>query len=310
MATDKEVVVIGAGPSGLAAGLYAGRAMMDTVVLERRIVGGQIVEAYDVDNYPGFPEGVTGPDLCEKMQRHAEKFGVEIISGEVLDVQLDGPYKRVITRDKEYRAPIVIIASGADHRKLGVPGEERLAGKGVSYCATCDGPFFRGKEVVVVGGGDAAVTEGVFLTRFVSRVKLVHRRQGFRAQAVHVKEARENEKIEFLLDTIVTEIHGEERVAGVSARNVQSGEEKQIDCEGVFVFVGHESNTDFLRDVLPRHAGDVIPVDYNMETEVKGLYAVGDVRKGSYRQVTTGVGEAVVAAMHGEKRIKTLVAEV
>ncbi len=308
MAENPDVIIIGAGPAGLAAGLYCGRALMKTVVLERLIVGGQIVEAYDVDNYPGFPDGVTGMELVERMKAHTENFDVQVVSGAVKDIVAEGPMKRVSAESGEYVVPIVIIASGADHRRLGVPGEKEFAGKGVSYCATCDGPFFRDKRLVVVGGGDAATTEGVFLTRFASEVKLVHRRQGFRARAVHMQEARENDKIEFILDTIVTEVHGNAKVTGVTLRNVRTGEESRLDCDGVFVFIGHEPNTRYLANLLPECAGDVIPVDYNMETDVKGVYAVGDVRKGSYRQVGTAIGEAITAAMHAEIRIKELTA--
>jgi len=187
-----------------------------------------------------------------------------------------------------------------------VPGEKEFAGKGVSYCATCDGPLFRGKRLVVVGGGDAALTESVFLTRFASQVKLVHRRSEFRARAVHVRQARENPRIEFVLDTVVTEVHGTEHVEGVTLSNVRTGQASQFDCDGVFVLIGHEPNTGFLMNILPEWAGGLIPVDLNMETDVRGLYAVGDVRRGSYRQVGTAVGEGITAAMHAELRIKDL----
>ncbi len=307
MTEASDVVIIGAGPSGLAAAIYCGRALMKTTVLERQIVGGQIVEAFDVDNYPGFPDGVIGVELAEKMLDHAKKFGVEVVNAAASDVVAEGPLKRVLADDGEHVAPILIIASGADHRKLGVPGESELAGKGVSYCATCDGPFFRGKKLVVVGGGDAAMTEAVFLTRFASEVNLIHRREGFRARAVHIREARENAKIRFTLNAVVTEIHGQDKVAGVTVRNVQTGEESRLDCDGVFVLIGHEPNTHYLKNLLPDYAGGVIPVDYNMETDVKGVYAIGDVRKGSYRQVGTAIGEAITAAMHAEVRIKELV---
>ena len=309
MSEELDVVIVGGGPSALAAALYTGRANMDTKILERQILGGQIVEAYDVDNYPGFPEGVTGPDLVEQMQAHAEKFGAEIEYEEVKDITLDGSMKRVITEKNEYVAPIVILASGADHRKLGVPGEKELSGKGVSYCATCDGAFFVDKKLVVVGGGDAATTESLFLTRFASEIKLVHRRQGFRARAIHKENAQNHEKIEFILDTIVTEIHGDEKVEGVTLKNVQTEETRYLECDGVFILIGANPNTEYLQSIMPKYAGTVIPVDFNMETEVKGVYAVGDVRKGSYRQVGTGIGEAITAAMHSEERIKSLMEE-
>lgn len=309
MSADFDVIIVGAGPAGMGTALYAGRAMMDTLVLERTGAGGQLAEAYDVDNYLGFSEGLSGPELADKMKDHAQRFDAEFRSERVQDVVEEGNLKRVITDSAEYLAPIVVIASGASHRKLEVPGEERLSGSGVSYCATCDGAFFRDQKVVVVGGGDAATTEGVFLTRFASKVSLIHRRQGFRARAVNVREARENEKIEFVLDTIVTEIVGDEKVEGVDVRNVQTGEENRIDCDGVFIFIGHEPNTEYLHSILPQHAADIIPTDMNMETDIKGLYAVGDVRLGSYRQVSTAVSDGVIAAMHAERRIKKLQAE-
>ncbi len=306
MSKDYDVVIVGAGPAGLSAAVYAGRALMSTLVLERSAVGGQIAEAYDVDNYPGFSDGIGGIELAEQMLEHAQRFGVELERTPCTDIQIDGAVKRIATDEGEYGAPIVIIASGASHRKLDIPGEKELSGKGVSYCATCDGPFFRDKKLIVVGGGDAAMTEGVFLTRFASEIKLVHRRQGLRARPVNAEAARQNEKMEFVLDTIVTQIHGNDQVEGVTLKNVKTEEEYREDCEGVFIFIGHEPNTEFLGTLLPDYAGDVIPVDLNMETEIKGLYAVGDVRKGSYRQVGTAVGEGITAAMHAEHRFKQL----
>ncbi len=301
-----DVVVIGAGPAGLAAALYCGRALMRTLVLEKLVVGGQLVEAYDVDNYLGFDEGILGPDLVEKMKKHTERFGAKILSEGVEDITADGPVKRVVTDAGGHTAPIVIVASGASHRKIGVPGEDRLAGAGVSYCATCDGAFFRGKRLVMVGGGDAAMTEGMFLTRYASEIKLIHRRQGLRAQVVHVNALRSQGNVEFVLDTVVREVLGDEKVEGVAIENVQTGERRRLDCDGVFVCIGHDPNTEFLKTLLPAYAGDVIPTDMNMETDVKGLYAVGDVRKGSYRQVATATADGVVAAMHAERRIETL----
>jgi thioredoxin reductase (NADPH) len=303
---NSDVVIIGAGPAGLAAAVYTGRALMKTTVLESRLVGGQIIEAYDVDNYPGFHEGISGAELIDRMVAHARKFDVEIVNAGADDVRLDGQRKRVRVGEDDYVVPIVIVASGAYHRRLGVPGEAELSGRGVSYCATCDGPFFRDKRVVVIGGGDAALTEGVFLTRFATSVTLIHRRQGFRGRPAHVEEARANEKMGFLLDSVVTEVLGTERVEGVRLRNVETEKESTLDCDGVFVFIGHDPNTGYLKNVLPGCAGGVIPVDYNMETDVPGLYAIGDVRKGSVRQVGTAVGEGITAAMHAEHRIKEL----
>lgn len=308
MAQKREVVIVGGGPAGLAAGLYTGRAMMETVVLEKLAVGGQIAGAYDVDNYPGFPDGVSGGELAELMLKQVEKFGVDVVYDEATDIAQDGTMKSVITLKGEYEAPIVIIASGASHRKLGVPGEQKLSGSGVSYCATCDGPFFHGKRLVVVGGGDASLTESLFLTRFASQIKLVHRRQGFRARTTYIDEAKANEKIQFVLDTVVKEIVGDKKVEGVVVSNVLSGEEHFIECDGVFVFIGSDPNTRFLKTLMPRYAGKVLPVDLNMETDMRGVYAVGDVRKGSFRQLGTAVGEGVTAAIHAETRLKTLLA--
>ncbi len=306
MADEWDVIVIGGGPAGLAAALYAGRSMMRTLVLEKLVVGGQLAEAYDVDNYLGFDDGILGPELVERMKRHAERFGAKIVSEEASDITADGPLKTVHTSAGEHTAPIVVVASGAYHRKLGVPGEDRLAGAGVSYCATCDGAFFKGKPLVVVGAGDAAFTEMAFLTRFATRIRLVHRRQGFRAQTVHVEEARKHEMIEFVLDTVIRDVVGDKSVEGVLVENVLTGEKGRIDCEGVFIFIGHEPNTAFLKTLLPQYAGGLVPVDENMETGVAGLYVVGDVREGSYRQATTAVSDGVVAAMHAETRIETL----
>ncbi|MBS3764481.1 MAG: thioredoxin-disulfide reductase [Planctomycetes bacterium] len=298
-----DIAIVGSGPAGMGAALYAGRAKRETLLFEKLGPGGQLAEAYDVDNYLGFTDGITGPELTEKMKNHAERFGAEIIREEVVDLIDEGELKRVVTGSNEYRAPVAIIASGASNRKLNVPGEERLAGAGVSYCGTCDGAFFRDKKLVVVGGGDAAMTEAVFLTRFASEIKLVHRRQGLRAEAMNIDKAKRNEKIEFVLDTIVTDINGENKVEGVTLKNVKTDKEWQHECDGVFIFVGHVPNTGYLKTILPQYAGELIPTDMNMETEVKGLYAIGDVRVGSYRQIATAVADGVVAAMHAEKRV-------
>ena len=309
MADEWDVIVVGAGPAGLAAALYSARAMMKTLAVEKSVVGGQLSEACDVDNYPGFDQGIMGGELVNKMKAHAERFGATIEAEAVEGITADGHLKTVHTDAGDHRAPIVIIASGAQRRKLEVEGEERLAGVGVSYCATCDGAFFRDKRLVVVGGGDAALTEMMFLTRFASEIKLVHRRQGFRAGAVHVREAQEHEKVEFVLDTVVREITGDKKVDGVAIENVQTGQVGRIDCEGVFVFVGQMPNTGYLKTILPECAGGVVPADMNMATEVKGLYAVGDARKGAYRQVATAVSDGVTAAMHAAEHIEALRAE-
>jgi len=306
MAEQRDVIIIGAGPAGLTAALYCGRSLLKTTILEKTVVGGQIIEAADVDNYPGFPDGITGYELIERMAAHTAKFGADTVSAGVNDIVLEGKLKRVITDQGDFVAPIVIVASGATHRKLGVPGEAELAGKGVSYCGTCDGPFFRDKRLVVVGAGDAAFTEALFLTRFASELKIVHRRQGFRARPWHTEQVRKNDKIELILDTVIPEILGNDKVEGVMLHNVKTDETWRHDCEGVFIFIGHIPNTSFLKSLLPDVAGGLVPVDTHMETSIPGLYAVGDVREGSSRQVGTAVGEATVAALHAEERISEI----
>jgi len=298
----RDVVIIGAGPAGLGASVYTGRALLRTAILESRLVGGQIIEAYDVDNYPGFPEGIAGAELIDRMVAQAQKFDVEVVNSGAEDVSVeDGGLKRVHVSGGDYVAPIVMVASGAYHRRLEVPGERKLSGRGVSYCATCDGPFFRDRKVVVVGGGDAALTEGVFLTRFASSVTLIHRRQGFRGRPAHLAEAQENQKMEFVLDTVVTEVLGEERVEGVRVRNVRSDQEWMLECDGVFVFIGHDPNTDYIADLVSLRPSGYIDVRDEVFTDVPGLFAAGDVADETYRQLGTSIGAGTRAAMTAER---------
>ncbi len=298
-----DVIIVGAGPAGLGAALYSGRALLKTLVLEKMGPGGQLALAYDVDNYLGFSEGITGPDLTDKMKDHAEKFGAEIKLENVEDLHINETGDKIVKAGANtYQAPVVVIASGASHRKLNVPGEDELSGAGVSYCATCDGAFFRDKKLIIVGGGDSALTEALFLTRFASHIDLIHRRRGFRGRPMNVENAREHEKISFILDSVVEEIIGDKKVEAVRVKNVKNDEEKVLDCDGVFVAIGHDPNTQYINNVLPEYAGKTVPVDMNMETDIKGLYAIGDVRVGSYQQVATAVADGVTAAMHAEKK--------
>ncbi len=294
---EYDIIIVGGGPAGLAAAVYTGRAELRTLILERLFVGGQVVQTYEVANYPGFPEGISGPELIERMQRQAKQFGAEFRTEEVQLIDLDGDYKIVRTDRNEYRAAVVILAMGADPRKLGVPGEEELRGRGVSYCGTCDGPFFRDKRVVCVGGGDAALKESLFLTKFASEVLLVHRRGEFRGEKVYQTQVREHPKIQLVLHTVVTRINGEEKVESVDARNVQTQEERRIPCDGVFIFIGADPNTNFLCNLFPTDCGGHVETDVHMMTSAPGVFAVGDVRKYSYRQIATAVGEGVTAAM-------------
>ena len=295
--TDYDVIIVGGGPAAMSAAVYAARAELRTLVLERKYLGGQVAITEKVDNYPGFPEGISGPDLIERMEAHARRFGVQIKFEEVVTVQLKGDVKEVRTDSAAYKCWAIILASGADSRKLDVPGEKELTGRGVSYCATCDGPFFRGKKVVVVGGGDAAVQEAIFLTRFVTSVTLVHRRDQLRAHALLQTEARSTPKIQFVWNTVVEEVLGKEKVEGVRTRNVVTNEKAVIPCEGIFVFVGETPNTTFIGDALPLCMGGHICTDENMRSQIEGVYAIGDVRGNSYRQVATAVGEGCTAAI-------------
>lgn len=301
MEKSYDTAIVGGGPAALAAAIYAGRAELKTVLLERIALGGQVALTHAIDNYPGFPEGVDGPALTEQMAAQARRFGAEIQTEEVIKVELDGNVKVVSTSENTYRAPTVILAMGADPRKLGVPGEEELRGRGVSYCGTCDAPFFREKKVVAVGGGDTALKEALFIAKFAREVVVVHRRQEFRAERIYQTEARKHPKINFELDAVVERINGEAKVEGVEIRNVKTDEKKELPCDGVFIFIGHVPNTDFLgKDLLPLDAAGHIEVDLNMMTAVPGIYAIGDVRKYSYRQVATAVGEGATAAMAAE----------
>ena len=301
MSNAYDVIIIGGGPAGLSAGLYASRARLKTLLLERSILGGQIVNSEHLENYPGFPDGITGFDLGELMRAQAEKFGLEIKYVEVQKVELEGAVKAIHSTEGEYTAKAVIIAGGATLQRLGVPGEERLTGKGVSYCATCDGPFFKEKVVAVVGGGDSAVEEAIVLTRFASRVIVIHRRDQLRASKIIQERAFSNPKIEFLWDTVVDEVLGDDMVAALKARNVKNGRISTLDVSAVFLYVGQRPNTEYLKGLIPLDEAGYIPTNERLETEVKGIFAAGDIRKNSSRQVITAAGDGATAALSAEK---------
>ena len=296
-----DVVIIGGGPAGLTAGIYAGRAQLKTVIVEKGLPGGQIAQTDEVENYPGFPEGISGPELASRMVRQAEKFGARIVMDEVLGLEkAEGGYL-VRGYERNYRARAVIVATGANPRRLGVPGEDKFYGRGVSTCATCDGFFYRDKEVVVVGGGDAAVEEGIFLTKFARKVTLVHRRDELRANKVAQKRAFQNPKMHFLFSPVVTEILGEDQVTGVRLKNLKTGEEYVYPTDGVFVFIGHEPNTAFLKGVVELRPDGYIAVRDEVFTSEPGIFAAGDVADPIYRQLTTSVGAGTRAAMMAER---------
>lgn len=296
-----DQLIIGGGPAGLTAGLYAARAGRRVALIEKAMPGGQAFLTSEIENYPGFPEGIGGPELMMAFQQQATRFGLEIINAEIVSVDLAGDIKTSTAADgKEYRARTVIIATGAQPKKLGVPGEEEFRGRGVSYCATCDGAFFRGKKVAVVGGGDSAVEEAIFLTRFASEVVLIHRREELRAINVLQERARSNEKIRFRLNHVVEAILGDQKVERLRLKHVVTGEVTEEDFDGVFVFVGTQPNTKFVEGVLALDEQGRIITNETMGTSVKGVFAAGDVRNTPLRQVATAVGDGAIAAYSAE----------
>ncbi len=298
-----DVIMIGGGAGALAASIYTCRADLKTLILERKYVGGQVIITTDVDNYPGFPDGINGVELIQRMEMQAKRFGVEIRNEEVVKIDVEAGKKVVTTDSAVYAAPILILAMGADPRKLDVPGENELVGRGVSYCGTCDGPFFRDKDVVVAGGGDSAITEAIFIAKFVKSMTIVHRRDTLRAEKILQNEITSNPKASFMWNSKIEKISGNNKVEEVSIVNVVDGGKKNLPCGGVFIFIGNEPNTGFLGNLLPADAGSHIETDQTMETAVKGIFAIGDVRKNSFRQIATAVGEGVTAAIAAEHRL-------
>ncbi len=296
-----DVVIIGGGPAGLTAGIYTGRAQLTTLILEKGLPGGQIAQTEEVENYPGFDEAVSGPELSQRMVRQAEKFGAKILMEEVQGLARQGDEFVVTGYDGQYRARAVIIATGATPRRLGVPGEDEFYGRGVSTCATCDGFFYRGKNVVVIGGGDAAVEEGLFLTKFADKVTVIHRRGELRANKEAQRRAFANPKLVWVWDTVVEAVVGDEQVTGVAVRNVQTGERSTLETDGVFIYVGHNPNTDYLGEVIELSETGYAKVRDDIYTNVPGVFAAGDVADEVYRQLATSVGAGTRAAMTSPK---------
>ncbi len=306
--TDHEydVIIIGGGPAGLSAGIYAARARLKTVLIEKGAIGGNIVNAWAVENYPGFADGVSGVDLTGAMHKQAVKFGLEVISTEVTGLNVKRKKKVVKTPEGNFSAGAVIITGGAERQKLNVPGEIEYAGRGVSYCATCDGAFFRDKVVAVVGGGDAAITEALELTRFATKVFVVHRRNELRATKIVQERAYAEKKITFVWDSVVVAVFGETFVTKIRLRNVKTGRESEIDVDGIFVSVGSRPVTGYLKGVVKLDASGAILVNDKMETDVPGVYAAGDIRSGSIRQVISAAGDGAVAAVNAGDYLETL----
>jgi len=302
----ENIIIIGSGPAGLTAALYTARAQLEPLVISGNQLGGQISITSEVENYPGFPQGTTGPELVQLMQQQAERFGARMLIDEVTEVSLKGgPPFSVKTYADTYTADAVIVTVGASPRRLGVPGEEQFIGRGVSYCATCDGFFFRDKEVLVVGGGDSAIEEGLFLTRFATQVQVVHRRQELRAGETLKRRALANQKLSFLLDTVVEEIRGNGKVEAVRLRNLKSDQVRELATDGVFIFIGHDPNSQLFAGQLDMDDQGYLVVDRKMMTNIPGVFAAGEIMDPIYRQIATSVGQGCAAAMMAERWLET-----
>jgi len=302
----EDLIIIGGGPAGLTAGLYAARSRLKTLLLEKLSPGGQVLLTDLVENYPGFPEGISGFELVERMKRQAESFGLTIQNQDVNQIGLSPSSKEVITDKGRLETRSLILTTGATPRKLSIDGEERLTGKGVSYCATCDGPFYRDQEVAVIGGGDTAIEEAIFLTRFASKVYLVHRRNELRATRLLQERAFSQKKIEFVWDTIPNRILGETGVEEIELKHVKSGELTRLRVNGVFVFVGYDPNNELVKGQLELDSQGFVVTNNNLETSVPGVFAAGDIRSKLLRQISTAVGEGATAAFAAERYLENV----
>ncbi len=301
-----DVIIIGSGPAGLSAAIYSARSALKTLVITGRAIGGQAAITAEIENYPGFPDGISGMELIRLMQEQAKKFGAEIQMDEVISVNLQEHPFTITTYSGDYRCKALIVATGVSPRRLGVPGEEEFIGRGVSFCATCDGFFFKDQDVAVVGGGDSAVKEALYLTRFARKVYIIHRRDQLRAEAIIQARARQNERIEFVLNSVVTEIVGKDKVEGVKIRNVVTGEESFLKVEGVFIYIGNTPNTSLFRGQLELDEQGYIVTDRAMHTNIPGVFAAGDVQEKVLAQVVTAAASGAIAAMEAEKFIAHL----
>jgi len=296
-----EVVIVGGGPAGLTAGLYAARAGLSSILIDKGIFGGQITYAEHVENFTGFPDGISGMELGEKMHQQAKKHGLNTISAEVTGLEIRGLNKIIKTTEGDYAGKTVILAGGAVRKKLGVEGETRLMGRGVSYCAVCDGSFFRDQNLAVIGGGDTAITEALHLTHFASRVTIIHRRDQLRATHVLQQKIKSEPGIDFLLDTIVIGIEGTEKVERIKLLNVKTGQSSVKEVSGVFIAVGTSPDTEYIKSIVPLDESGYIITNEKMETEIPGVLAAGDIRHNSARQAITAAGDGATAAIYAQK---------
>jgi thioredoxin reductase (NADPH) len=301
-----QLIIVGGGPAGLSAGIYAARSKLDTLLIEKAGLGGRILNAEKVENYPGFPQGISGAELGSLMAQQAGKYSLPVVMAEVQGVEIRDKERILNTSEGQYRAKAVILAGGTEHSKLGVPGEEEFLGRGVSYCAMCDGAFFKDEVVAVVGGGNVALNDALFLPRFASKVIVIHRRDQLRATKVLQDRAFAQPKIEFIWDTVVDSIRGDSQVRELRIRNVKTGKESSLKVSGVFVAVGLRPNTDYLKSLLALDEGGFIPVNGRMETEVPGIFAAGDIRAGSIRQVVAAAGDGATAAIGAERYLSSM----
>lgn len=292
-----DVIIIGGGGSGLTAALYASRAKLSTLLLEKLVPGGQIALTDIVENYPGFPDGITGPEISMKMEEQAKKYGTEFAYEEVKALEKKDNLFYVKTASQAYETRTIILASGASFRMLQVPNEKELTGRGVSYCATCDGAFFKGKEIIVVGGGDSALQEGLFLTRFATKVTIIHRRDKLRASPILQERAKAHPQIEFIWDTVMEKIQGDKKVTGVTLKNVKTNQTSEFKTDGVFVFIGHDPNTGFLKGFVDLDGHGYVTTSGSLQTSVAGVFAAGEVRVGAVKQLISACGEGCEAAL-------------
>ena len=296
-----DVIIIGSGPAGYTAGIYTSRGKLKTLIISGSLPGGQLMTTSEVENYPGFPNGIFGPELMMNMRQQAERFGSIIVDDEVIEVNFKETPFFVKTYSKEYLSKSIIVCTGASPRKLGILGEEVYGGRGVSYCATCDGPFFKGEDIVVVGGGDTALEEATFLTKFGKSVKIIHRRDSLKGSKILQEKSFANPKIKFLWNSIITKISGDKKISKIFIKNVNNQEEKELDVGGLFIAIGHEPNTKLFKDQLELDEHGYILLRENTKTSVDGVFAAGDVHDFHYRQAVTAAGYGCMAALDVEK---------
>ena len=303
METDYQLIILGGGPGGLSAGIYAARNRLNTLLLEKSMIGGLSIYAELLENYPGFPDGIGGLELGQLMLKQAEKFGLKTLTAELTGLQVENNWKILKTTGGDFKAKAIIIAMGSERINLNIPGEKEFVGRGVSYCATCDAAFFKQKPVVVVGGGNSAVSEAIHLTKFASQVTLIHRREQFRASRISVEKARSESKINFLLNTVIESIEGKDNVETLHLKNTLSGQKSTLSVSGVFVSIGQKPNTDLFKDLLSLDSNGYIIANEKMETSLPGVFAIGDIRSNSIRQCISAAGDGATAAIYADRYI-------